>query len=177
MTLPFQQIRKTLQLQPQQRKSCPRRCQVLKTDLRRPIPSPTPSGTNSYCGDYYYVTSGEDCSTITEKFGISLSDLWVPLLLSFVFLEGSVTDLYYSIFLNSEVYTNCTNLLADEYYCVAPVGSISTYDGYGGTPTTTAPFNQTSATALPDVGNILANYTSSTSAIPIANDTRVDCYS
>jgi hypothetical protein len=59
---------------------------------------------------------------------------------------------------------------------VEAVGYISTYPGYGATTTTSA-FNQTSATALPNVGDILANYTSTQPVIPIANDTRVDCYS
>ena len=120
-----------------------------------PIPTPTVDGTNPDCGQYYYVQEGDGCSTITEKFGISLADF---------------------LFLNPEVWTNCTNLLAEYYYCVEAVGYISTYLGYG-TTTTTSAFNQTSAIALPNVGDILANYTSTQPVIPIANDTRVDCYS
>ncbi len=120
----------------------------------RPIPTPTATGTNSDCGQFYHVKTGDDCSTIGEQFGISLSDFR---------------------FLNPEIWANCTNLLADTYYCVEPVGYISTYPGYGAT-TTTSPFNKTAATALPNVGNILANYTNTQPVILIANSTRLDCY-
>ena len=120
----------------------------------RSIPTPTASGTNSDCGQFYHVQTGDDCSTIGVQFGISLSDLR---------------------FLNPGIWANCTNLLADTYYCVEPVGYISTYPGYG-TTTTTSPFNKTAATALPNVGNILANYTNTEPVILIANSTRLDCY-
>ncbi|KAK6222736.1 hypothetical protein LQW54_000917 [Pestalotiopsis sp. IQ-011] len=80
------------------------------------------------------------------------------------------------LFLNPEVWTNCTNLLADYYYCVEAVGYLSTYAGHGGT-TTTSVFNQTAATAVPYVGNLLANCSSSQPTIPYANGTRNDCYS
>lgn len=67
--------------------------------------------------------------------------------------------------------------MKDYYYCVKPVGYISTYAGYGGAgATSTTPFNQTASTPLPDSGT-QTNYTSSYPIIPIANDTRVDCYS
>ncbi|KAL2836071.1 hypothetical protein BJX68DRAFT_251081 [Aspergillus pseudodeflectus] len=38
--------------------------------------------------------------------------------------------------------------MRDYYYCVRPVGYITTYPGYGGS-TTTEPFEQTPSTRLP----------------------------
>ncbi|KAL3479631.1 hypothetical protein BJX99DRAFT_244778 [Aspergillus californicus] len=120
-----------------------------------PAPSPTPDDTNSNCGEYYLVESGEDCGTITTQFEITLDDF---------------------LFLNVQVWQNCTNLMKDYYYCVRPVGYITTYPGYGGSATT-EPFVQTPSTPVPE--NPLADYSSSQPVIPIANDTRrdSDCWS
>lgn len=63
--------------------------------------------------------------------------------------------------------------MRDYYYCVRPVGYITTYPGYGGSATT-EPFVQTPSTPVPE--NPLANYSSSQPVIPIANKTRLDCY-
>ncbi|PNY26744.1 Peptidoglycan-binding Lysin subgroup [Tolypocladium capitatum] len=81
-----------------------------------PIPTPTPDKTNSYCGKYHLFEAGEDCGTLTTKYGVTLEDFF---------------------FLNPEVWPNCTNLSAQYYYCMAPVGYISTYPGYDGATTTT----------------------------------------
>lgn len=43
----------------------------------RAIPSPTLSGSNADCGQWYEVLSGQDCGTIELAFGISLDDLLV----------------------------------------------------------------------------------------------------
>lgn len=80
-----------------------------------------------------------------------------------------------SIFLNTEVWENCTNLEANVYYCVEPVGSISTYPGYGATTTATSTFVPTNCTSLP-YRDILAKYTTTEPFIPFANGTRKDCY-
>lgn len=80
-----------------------------------------------------------------------------------------------SRFLNPEVWENCTNLQANVNYCVEPVGSISTYPGYGATATATDPFIPTSFTPVPWV-DIMANYSSANPVIPLANGTRTDCY-
>lgn len=118
------------------------------------IPSPTVSGTNSKCGQWALVNSGDDCSTITDQYSIDLTDF---------------------IFLNPEVWPNCTNLYLNSYYCVEAVGYISTYPGYLTTSTTSA-LNQTSATSLPSSnGNPLTNFTTSAQLIPLANGTRFDC--
>lgn len=71
---------------------------------------------------------------------------------------------------------NCTNLWLNYTYCVQPVGDIATYPGYGAGPTATLPpFTAGPQTSLPWTdpdptpapGNII---------IPLANDTRVDCF-
>ncbi|KAL7902726.1 carbohydrate-binding module family 50 protein [Trichoderma sp. SZMC 28014] len=120
-----------------------------------PIPSPTFDQTTSRCAKFYQVSDGDDCSHLTAQFAITLKDF---------------------IFLNSGVWQNCTNLELGYYYCVEPVGYISTYPGYLPTATTT-PFNQISATSLPYAGDPWAKFSSKSSVIPIANNTRVDCYS
>ncbi|KAL4862529.1 hypothetical protein BDV12DRAFT_190368 [Aspergillus spectabilis] len=120
--------------------------------LREPAPSPTPDETNSNCGEYSLVEAGQDCGTVTAEFEITLADF---------------------LFLNPQVWEDCTNLWVDYYYCVRPVGYINTYPGYGGNPTTDS-FEQTPSTPLPE--NPLANYSSSEPVFPIANGTRRDCY-
>ncbi|PKK46870.1 hypothetical protein CI102_8376 [Trichoderma harzianum] len=118
------------------------------------VPSPTLNQTTSRCAQYYLISDGDDCSLLATKFGITLKDF---------------------IFLNSEVWSNCANLELGYYYCVQPVGYISTYPGYG--PSATAPlFNQTPSTSLPKIDNPLANWPVNDSIIPIANNTRKDCY-
>lgn len=76
-----------------------------------PVPPNTAVGTNTNCSRYYNVSTGDYCSYITIQENISLLDFY---------------------FLNPEINTtDCNNLLLGESYCVAPVGSISTYPGYG----------------------------------------------
>lgn len=56
------------------------------------------------------------CALVSSQNGIALSDFY---------------------FLNPEIDANCTNLELGKAYCVAPVGTISTYSGYGGAVITT----------------------------------------
>lgn len=37
-------------------------------------PSPTPSGTIANCGLYYLVAEGDDCSLVSEKYGLTFSE-------------------------------------------------------------------------------------------------------
>ncbi|KAL2787767.1 hypothetical protein BJX66DRAFT_340850 [Aspergillus keveii] len=113
-----------------------------------PIPVPTPVNKTLKCGEYYLVESGEDCGIVTTQFEIPLDDF---------------------LFLNPQVWENCTNLMRDYYYCVRPVGYIMTYPGYGGS-TTTEPFEQAPSTPLPK--DPVANYPSSWLIIPIATRTK-----
>ncbi|KAK8141797.1 hypothetical protein G3M48_009881 [Beauveria asiatica] len=119
-----------------------------------PLPSPTAGQSNKICGKWHKVESGEDCSTITNAYGIALMDF---------------------LFLNPMVYENCTNLLAQVYYCIEPVGYVSDYPGYGGS-TTRAPINPVGATPLPWNGPLLGNLTNDELVIPLANGTRKDCF-
>lgn len=61
----------------------------------------------------------EDCSTISLKYAISLSDFY---------------------FLNPQVDSTCSNLWTKTSYCVSAVGNIATYSGY---PVTTASYTFT----------------------------------
>lgn len=66
-----------------------------------PVPTDVATGTNNRCGKYYQAQPDEYCNILVLKFGISLDDF---------------------LFLNSDLYQNCTNLYAYESYCVQPVG-------------------------------------------------------
>ena len=65
------------------------------------MPTNIAGETNRYCGKFYEAKLGDYCNLITMKFSISLSDF---------------------IFLNPAINENCTNLYAEESYCVHPVG-------------------------------------------------------
>lgn len=116
-----------------------------------PIPPSTAPNVTTDCGAYYQVVGGDTCASVSLKFEISLDDFF---------------------FLNPGLDANCTNLWVNYEYCVEPVGSISTYPGYGGS-TTLPPITGMSKTALSP-----PTTTSSSSAlvIPIANGTRTDCW-
>lgn len=66
-----------------------------------PVPTDVASGVNSRCGRYYHVVVGDYCNMIVVKFKITMADF---------------------IFLNPSINANCTNLLADESYCIQAVG-------------------------------------------------------
>ncbi|KAL1616832.1 hypothetical protein SLS56_011264 [Neofusicoccum ribis] len=119
-----------------------------------PVPTDAASGSNNYCARWYDVQPGDYCNLLTLKFGISLEDF---------------------VFLNPSINTNCTNLLADESYCVQAVGDIDTYSGRPGysTATPTAPFTGIPFTALPDATE--TPYARLYPLAPLANDTRDDC--
>lgn len=76
-----------------------------------PVPTDIADGVNHQCGRYYHVVAGDYCNMIVIKFKITMDDF---------------------TFLNPSINKNCTNLLADESYCVQAVGdsmSISAYTG------------------------------------------------
>lgn len=66
-----------------------------------PIPTDVAVGTNTRCGRYYKAELGDYCNLLTIRFGISLAD--------FVFLNPAINE-------------NCTNLYAEESYCIQAVG-------------------------------------------------------
>lgn len=66
-----------------------------------PVPTDVAAGTNTDCGLYYLVEMGDYCNLVILKFGITLPD--------FVFLNPAINE-------------NCTNLFAEESYCVQAVG-------------------------------------------------------
>lgn len=66
-----------------------------------PVPTDIANGTTRYCAKYYDVQSGDYCNLLSIIFGISIKD--------FVILNPAINE-------------NCTNLYADESYCVAAVG-------------------------------------------------------
>lgn len=78
------------------------------------VPTNVAANVTKSCAQYHSVAEGDTCASISVSSGISLDDFY---------------------FLNPSVDSNCTNLILEESYCVKPVGSISTYSGYGGTST------------------------------------------
>ncbi|OTA53849.1 carbohydrate-binding module family 50 protein [Hypoxylon sp. EC38] len=75
------------------------------------VPTDIANGTTINCGSYYQAVLGDYCNLLLVKFGISLGDFRI---------------------LNPEINDNCTNLFANESYCVLPVGSINNYPGSPG---------------------------------------------
>lgn len=71
-----------------------------------PAPTDVASGVNPRCGKYYHVVTGDYCNMIVIKFHITMDDF---------------------IFLNPAINSNCTNLFADESYCVQAVGDSKSF--------------------------------------------------
>ncbi|KAF8252101.1 LysM domain-containing protein [Wilcoxina mikolae CBS 423.85] len=119
-----------------------------------PVPTDVAEGINQYCGRYYQAKLGDYCNMIVMKFGISLDDF---------------------IVLNPVINTNCTNLFAEESYCVQAVGDINTYSGRPGSGTTTITFTSLDGdiATLPDATYVTP--TKSSTDLPLASDTRTDC--
>ncbi|EEU41641.1 uncharacterized protein NECHADRAFT_87919 [Fusarium vanettenii 77-13-4] len=119
-----------------------------------PVPSNIANGTNENCAQYYFVQEGDYCNQIIVKFGISLADF---------------------LFLNQGINAECTNLMAEDSYCVAPVGPINMYPGHPDyvDPTSTIPnipfSDLPKATFTPPAITGLPAY------LPRANSTRKDC--
>ncbi|EGD90567.1 hypothetical protein H112_02034 [Trichophyton rubrum D6] len=81
------------------------------------------------------------------------------------------------IFLNPALNSNCTNLYAEESYCVLPVGDINTYSGkpgYVSTPTGSEP--TTTGIRFEDRPDATEKpYPRPPPGPPIAEGTRDDC--
>jgi hypothetical protein len=73
---------------------------------------PTQSGTTESCGKYYEAVSGDDCATVDLRFGLNFTQLQN---------------------LNSNIYTDCSNLWLNYDVCVATVSepTVSTDRSYG----------------------------------------------
>jgi hypothetical protein len=117
------------------------------------VPTDIAPETTTDCGMYHDTVTGDDCGVVTMKYSISLDDF---------------------IFFNPMIWKNCTNLWANISYCVAPMGHISDYPGYGE--------SETSFSINPDtrITTSLPYYDpwaeeSDAIIIPLANDTRTDC--
>ncbi|KAI3331384.1 hypothetical protein F4824DRAFT_294880 [Ustulina deusta] len=123
-----------------------------------PIPTDVAEGTNTDCGLYYRAVMGDFCNQLILKFGITLSD--------FVFLNPAIND-------------NCTNLFADESYCISAVGDINTYPGRPGYVSYTATITSLvgdPATRWPTITYTTPTRTATLQRPPLATDTRDDCF-
>ncbi len=118
------------------------------------MPTDIATNTTQNCGKFYEVQLGDYCNLVCLKFNINLNDF---------------------LFLNPSVNVNCTNLFAEESYCVVPVGDLTSYPGY---PGYVAPSNATTTFAWSDAPKATwvppdLNITDNT---PLANGTRSDCW-
>lgn len=120
-----------------------------------PVPDNIAEGTNKTCAEYYEVQKGDYCNKIVLKFGIPLED--------FLFLNAGVND-------------NCTNLYAEENYCVAPVGSITDYPGHPGYIPPTSSVSVIPYTDLPKANYTAPAITGLPTHLPLANGTRRGCF-
>ena len=129
-----------------------------------PVPTDIAQGTTRYCGKFYQVQPGEYCNILVVKYHISLEDF---------------------LFLNPALYSNCTNLFADESYCIQPVGDIATYPGQPGFSPTTAMSSIAFIPLVPIFPTFTGVFPAPTntqvpdsdgSELPIAPGTRRDCY-
>ncbi|KPM42246.1 hypothetical protein AK830_g4356 [Neonectria ditissima] len=119
-----------------------------------PVPSNIASGTNHNCAQYYSVQVGDYCNQIILGYAISLQDF---------------------LFLNQGLNAECTNLYAEEAYCVSPVGPINMYPGH---PDYIDPTTTTADIAFDDLAKATFTAPAITGLptyLPRANGTRKDC--
>ncbi|KAI1448974.1 carbohydrate-binding module family 50 protein [Annulohypoxylon stygium] len=120
-----------------------------------PVPTDIANGTTQRCGKYYQVQPDEYCNLLVVRYSISLGDF---------------------LFLNPDLYENCTNLYAYESYCIQPVGDINTYSGKPGwrpTDITSVPFTSAVPATAANTTTPIAQLPTS---LPIDTGSRDDCY-
>ncbi|KAG9799438.1 Six-hairpin glycosidase, partial [Aureobasidium melanogenum] len=134
------------------------RRQAIPASTAASVPTDVATGTNHRCGQFYRAVPGDYCNMLLIKFSISLDDF---------------------VFLNPAINANCTNLYAQESYCVRAVGDINTYSGKFGAITATATIASvdTPFADLPSATDITTVTSATSSALPLANGTRQDCES
>ncbi|KAH8200951.1 hypothetical protein TruAng_004889 [Truncatella angustata] len=76
------------------------------------VPTNAVTTSNTDCGYWYTIESGDECEDIVDAYGISLDDFY---------------------FLNPQLGGSCSSLWLGNAYCVEAVGSIKTYSGYNST--------------------------------------------
>ncbi|KAF7288367.1 hypothetical protein HMN09_01399600 [Mycena chlorophos] len=81
-----------------------------------PVPTPTGNGSTAACGQWALALAGDFCSTFALRYAITVTDLYT---------------------LNPEINSNCTNLLAEFYYCVQPYPPFATVTSTNLPPTGT----------------------------------------
>ncbi|KAL1880755.1 hypothetical protein Daus18300_001369 [Diaporthe australafricana] len=122
-----------------------------------PVPADIAPNTTTNCGLFHETQGGEDCAIIGLQFSISFADLQ---------------------FLNPMLWDNCTNLWLETSYCVAPVGDITSYPGYpsASPPFTIIPQASTPITFVDPFADDNSTETGEDIIIPLAIDTRTDCW-
>ncbi|KAJ7150210.1 hypothetical protein C8R46DRAFT_1229785 [Mycena filopes] len=85
-----------------------------------PPPGPTPPGTTSKCGGWYFVQPNDFCTKVALSNSVTLGDLQL---------------------LNPELNADCTNLWAHTWYCVAAFPPLGANAGVSAIPTGTGSFS------------------------------------
>ncbi|CAI4218948.1 unnamed protein product [Parascedosporium putredinis] len=138
--------------------------------IQTDVPSSSPTGavevpddiaqkTTKHCGRYHKAIVGDFCNQLIMKYSISLDDFR---------------------FLNPAINENCTNLFAEESYCVKAAGDINTYSGRPGYVSYSltnlmASSVKDAATELPSVK--WSSPATEATDLPLATGTRDDCAS
>ncbi|KAH6978803.1 hypothetical protein EDB82DRAFT_506277 [Fusarium venenatum] len=120
-----------------------------------PVPSDIANGTTKHCAQYYRVVTGDYCNKVIVKYSIPLEDF---------------------LFLNQGVNQNCTNLFAKESYCIEPAGPIEKYRDH---PDYVPPLESVSETpfdSLPEATFTVPRITDLPKKLPLAEETRNDCF-
>ncbi|KAF7870543.1 hypothetical protein EAF04_004287 [Stromatinia cepivora] len=120
-----------------------------------PVPTPLAPGTTDYCAQYHLTKKGEYCNLLVIKFSIALEDF---------------------LFLNPHINANCTNLWANTYYCVKPVGSVDLYPSHSNYVPTTATYSTIPFDSLPKATFTAPAITGLPEVLPLAKGTRADCF-
>ncbi|GMF89511.1 unnamed protein product [Aspergillus oryzae] len=90
-----------------------------------PVPTNAMAGYNHRCGKWYTTKYNDSCTDIAANAGIPYEE-W--------------------LFLNPDVFANCTNLWDGYAYCVGVVGNVATYSGWTVTAAPTTSFTRPAST-------------------------------
>ncbi|KOC07375.1 hypothetical protein AFLA70_31g004611 [Aspergillus flavus AF70] len=90
-----------------------------------PVPTNAMAGSNHRCGKWYTTKYNDSCTDIAANAGIPYEE-W--------------------LFLNPDVFANCTNLWDGYAYCVGAVGNVATYSGWTVTAAPTTSFTRPAST-------------------------------
>ncbi|KAK1144611.1 hypothetical protein N8T08_004914 [Aspergillus melleus] len=126
-----------------------------ETAIPAPVPTNLANGTVKRCSQYYLVEPENYCNNAILKYSISLNNF---------------------LFLNKGVNKNCTNLFANESYCVSPLDSINDYPGAPGYTDPSASYSDIPYSSYPTAAYTPPINANVTKLLPISPGNRKDCH-